>query len=120
MSSPSTSFARPCAFRTASPKVDACTGTGGGVGETLQAVVKDCLRLIGDPRHLREGHSPSLLPGIRPSMYPDLAPPFASTPVFPKPPRVPQSLCHAPRRRRDLHADPARPLAARAAGKPSP
>ncbi len=101
------------------PELEACARTGQGVGETLKAVVKACLTLIGDPRDLREGHSPSLLPGIRPSMYPDLVPPAMSTPVFPKPPPVPQSLRHAPPRRRDLHAEPAAPLAARAAGKPS-
>jgi hypothetical protein len=33
--------------------------------------VRECLRVVGDPKELKEGRSPSILPGHRPSMYPD-------------------------------------------------
>jgi hypothetical protein len=41
------------------------------VFETLKRIVRECLRVVGDPKELKEGRSPSILPGQRPSMYPE-------------------------------------------------
>jgi hypothetical protein len=57
------------------PEIEACARDGVGVGDTLKAVVKACLNLIKDPNHLREGRSPSILPGRRASMFPGGQPP---------------------------------------------
>ncbi len=43
---------------------------GEGVFETLKLIVKECLKLVGDPTKAPAGRSPSILPGYRPSMYP--------------------------------------------------
>ena len=68
---------------------EACAKTGMGVSDTLKAIVKDCLRLVADPRRAKEGRTPSILPGIRASMYPDSLPASLSEPPIPAPPKVP-------------------------------
>jgi hypothetical protein len=40
------------------------------VFDTMKAVLKQCLNLIGDPRNAKEGRSPSILAGARASMFP--------------------------------------------------
>lgn len=44
---------------------------GVGVFETLKSILKECLRLVGDPSTAREGRSPSVSPDRRLSMFPD-------------------------------------------------
>jgi len=86
------------------PEIEAAAVSGVGVFETLKAIVKSCLALVGDPATLHEGRSPSVLPGRRASMFPGGLPPGASrepgpttpqdTPspvlVIPKASRVPE------------------------------
>jgi hypothetical protein len=75
------------------PEFEAQAVTGVGVFETLKAIVKGCLALIGDPAELQEGRSPSVLPGRRASMFPGGAPPAASREpspgTMPPPPSLP-------------------------------
>jgi len=81
------------------PEFEAQSVAGVGVFETLKAIVKSCLALVGDPAELKEGRSPSVLPGRRASMFPGGAPPAAShepspesmppPPPVPRPSRVP-------------------------------
>ena len=52
------------------PEVLASALEGRGVFDTLKAIVKECLKLVGDPREKPQGRSPSILPGVRASMYP--------------------------------------------------
>jgi hypothetical protein len=68
------------------------------VFETLKAIVKACLASVGDPAALREGRSPSVIPGRRASMYPGGRPPAsaqtptelaAPAPEIPRPSRLP-------------------------------
>jgi signal recognition particle receptor subunit beta len=47
---------------------------GEGVFETLKAVLKECLAVVDEPQHAPSGHSPSIIPGHRPSMYPEAVP----------------------------------------------
>ena len=68
---------------------EACARTGMGVGATIKGIVKDCLRLLGDPRKAREGRTQSILPGVRASMYPGGKPQTLQVPEFPAPPRLP-------------------------------
>ena len=68
---------------------EVCAKTGMGVSDILKAIVKDCLRLVADPRRAKEGRTPSILPGIRASMYPDSLPASLSEPPIPAPPKVP-------------------------------
>lgn len=82
-------------------EIEAAAVSGVGVFETLKAIVKSCLALVGDPATLHEGRSPSVLPGRRASMYPGGLPSGASreagpvtpqdtpSPTIPKAPRVP-------------------------------
>jgi len=79
------------------PEFEARAVEGVGVFETLKAIVRSCLALVGDPSTLSDGRSPSVLPGRRASMYPG-GRPSASTdtpadgepsPAVPPPPRVP-------------------------------
>jgi signal recognition particle receptor subunit beta len=73
-------------------QVEASAKFGQGVFETLKLIVTECLKLVGDPRKAREGRSPSILPGHRPSMYPGALiaqdRPAQDLDV-PKPPRAP-------------------------------
>lgn len=50
-------------------KVEASALEGWGVFDTLKRITKGCLRLVGDPKNLPEGRSPSILPAQRASMY---------------------------------------------------
>lgn len=52
------------------PEFEAIAVRGVGVFDTMKAVLKQCLNLIGDPRNAKEGRSPSILPGARASMFP--------------------------------------------------
>jgi hypothetical protein len=61
------------------------------VFETLKAIIKKCLALVGDPRKATEGRSPSILPGRRASMIPGAVPPAAAhAHRIPKAPRMPR------------------------------
>lgn len=51
-------------------EIEASASQGTGVMETLKAITRECLKLVKDPTKLREGRSPSIIPGRRPSMYP--------------------------------------------------
>lgn len=72
-------------------EIEACASSGEGVMETLKAITRECLKLVKDPTKLREGRSPSIIPGRRPSMYPGSAN-FAeiAAPALPLNPRVPK------------------------------
>ena len=52
------------------PEVNAVAVTGQGVFETVKAILKACLRIVGDPVDAPEGRSPSIMPGKRASMFP--------------------------------------------------
>jgi signal recognition particle receptor subunit beta len=71
---------------------EACARSGMGVGATLKGIVRECLRLVGDPGRAREGRSQSILPGVRASMYPGAQPAAVQIPKFPAAPRVPTIL----------------------------
>jgi hypothetical protein len=49
--------------------VEASALEGWGVFDTLKRITKGCLKLVGNPRNLPEGRSPSILPAQRASMY---------------------------------------------------
>jgi hypothetical protein len=70
------------------PEIEASARYGQGVFETLKTIVKECMRLVGDPATLPEGRTPSILPGHRASMYPGATPPPSI--ALPKAPRVPR------------------------------
>ncbi len=53
------------------PEVEAVAVRGVGVFETVKAITRECLKLVGDPRGKPQGRTPSILPGVRASMYPD-------------------------------------------------
>jgi hypothetical protein len=55
-------------------QLEATARTGEGVFETLKAITAACLMLVPDPANAPTGHSPSILPGRRPSMFPDALP----------------------------------------------
>jgi mutual gliding-motility protein MglA len=70
------------------PEHEASAKFGHGVFETLKAIVRECMKLVGDPKRLSEGRTPSILPGRRASMYPDgLAPEVGAD--LPRAPRMP-------------------------------
>lgn len=71
-------------------QVIASAKRGEGVFETLKAIMKECLAAMGPPAEQPDGHSPSILPGHRASMYPEAEPgvEMFSSPL-PRPPRVP-------------------------------
>ncbi len=70
------------------PELEAIAVRGIGVFETMKLILKQCLLLVKDPSHVKEGRSPSILPGQRASMFPrdDQT---SSMLVLPKPPKVP-------------------------------
>lgn len=70
-------------------EVEAIASRGVGVSTTLKTVLKQCLALVGDPTKVREGRSPSVLPGRRASMYPRAASESEEGPVIPPPAKVP-------------------------------
>ncbi|MBX3184928.1 MAG: GTPase domain-containing protein [Polyangiaceae bacterium] len=53
---------------------EAVARTGQGVFDTLKSVVRECLRLVGDPSRAAEGRTPSILPGRRASSFPGASP----------------------------------------------
>jgi signal recognition particle receptor subunit beta len=55
-------------------QVIASASRGDGVFETLKAVLKECLAVVEQPTEAPAGHSPSIIPGHRASMYPDATP----------------------------------------------
>ncbi len=69
-------------------QVEASALEGWGVFETLKFITKACLRVTGDPAALREGRSPSIIPGARASMYRGMGT-DVPVPTLPKAPRVP-------------------------------
>ncbi len=52
------------------PEFGASAKFGDGVFETLKGVVKEVLKSLGDPSEAPQGRVPSILPGVRASMYP--------------------------------------------------
>ncbi len=58
-------------------EIEAVAREGIGVFDTMKAVVKQCLQLIGAPEKAPEGRSPSILPGARASLIPGARPPAA-------------------------------------------
>lgn len=71
------------------PEFEASAIQGVGVFETMKGIVRQCLALVPDPASMREGRTPSILPGRRASMYP---PDSRPRPVqgVPQAPRVPK------------------------------
>lgn len=69
------------------PEVEASARVGFGVSETLKRIVKSCLSLLGDPVRAQEGRTPSIVPGARPSLFPEGSPEASA--VVPKPGRAP-------------------------------
>jgi signal recognition particle receptor subunit beta len=67
------------------PEVEASARVGYGVTDTLKRIVKSCLSLVGDPARASEGRTPSILPGARPSMFPQ-GNPAAAIALPPNPP----------------------------------
>ena len=51
--------------------VEAVAKQGKGVLETVKAILKGCMKIVGDPTGAPEGRSPSILPGQRASMFPN-------------------------------------------------
>ena len=51
-------------------QLEASAKYGDGVFDTLKAIVRECLKIVGDPRRAPEGRTASILPGRRASMYP--------------------------------------------------
>jgi mutual gliding-motility protein MglA len=78
------------------PEFEAVATRGGAVFDTLKAIVKECLKLVGDPAKAPSGRSPSIMPGQRASMYPGAlagSSPDGAGPVsshLPPAPRVPE------------------------------
>lgn len=66
------------------PQVEAVASEGIGVFETMKLVVKQCMRLMGEPIKAPSGRIPSILPGARPSMIPGARPPAAPAPLWPE------------------------------------
>jgi len=55
------------------PEHEAVATQGIGVFETMKTILKQCLALVPDPNLVREGRSPSIIPGQRASMFPHRA-----------------------------------------------
>jgi hypothetical protein len=70
------------------PEVQASAKFGLGVFDTLKTIVKECMKLVGNPKKVPEGRTPSILPGHRASMYPEMAP-IEIRPSLPMTPRLP-------------------------------
>ncbi len=63
-------------------EIEAVAIEGVGVFETVKAILKACLKIVGDPRGAPDGRSPSILPGKRASMFPS-APGLPMADLFP-------------------------------------
>ena len=72
------------------PEFEGVATEGVGVFETFKRITTDCLKLVGDPTLMREGRSPSILPGRRASMYPGGRPPALAGVTFPAAPKIPR------------------------------
>lgn len=59
------------------PEIEAVARDGVGVFDTMKTIVKQCLKLVGEPTQAPEGRSPSILPGARASLIPGARPPAA-------------------------------------------
>jgi signal recognition particle receptor subunit beta len=79
-------------------QIEASASIGYGVSSTLKAIIGQALEAVADPRTLPEGRSASIIPGVRPSMLPQSAPPISGFQVqpakrgqliFPRPAAVP-------------------------------
>lgn len=71
-------------------EIEAAALFGGGVFETLKAIIKSCLQIVGDPNRAHEGRLPSIMPGQRASMFPGAIPPALHGALeVPKAPRLP-------------------------------
>jgi signal recognition particle receptor subunit beta len=79
-------------------QIEASASVGYGVSSTLKAINSQALEGVADPRALPEGRSASIIPGVRPSMMPQAAPPISGFQVqaakrgqliFPRPAAVP-------------------------------
>jgi signal recognition particle receptor subunit beta len=79
-------------------QIEASASVGYGVSSTLKAIISQALEGVADPRALPEGRSASIIPGVRPSMMPQAAPPISGFQVqaakrgqliFPRPAAVP-------------------------------
>lgn len=51
-------------------EIEAVALKGVGVFPTVKAIIKACLKIVGDPARANEGRSPSIIPGKRASMFP--------------------------------------------------
>jgi signal recognition particle receptor subunit beta len=80
-------------------QVVASAARGEGVFETLKAILKECLAAVQEPSLAPQGHSPSIVPGYRVSMYPEAVPPAAggsggsgvlTIPTLPRPTKLPR------------------------------
>lgn len=58
-------------------QVVASAARGEGVFETLKAILKECLAVVREPAGAPQGHSASIFPGFRASMFPEAVPPAA-------------------------------------------
>jgi hypothetical protein len=77
---------------------EATATQGLGVPETLKAIVRECMRLVGNPAKQLEGRKPSILPGVRASMLPGALPASMRTPSILPAPRVPGNASATPPR----------------------
>ena len=81
-------------------EVEASAKHGDGVFMTLKLIVRECLKLAGDPAKLASGRTPSILPGKRASRIPQAEPAAVGDDAALSAPRVP-SVAAA----RDPHRD---------------
>jgi mutual gliding-motility protein MglA len=56
------------------PQFEAVANRGEGVLETFKEIMTQCLGLVGEPASAPAGHSPSIVPGRRVSMFPEAEP----------------------------------------------
>ena len=73
------------------PQVIASAARGEGVFETLKAILKECLAVVDRPAFAPAGHSPSIVPGQRASMYPEAEPGAELRETVPGPGRLPRN-----------------------------
>lgn len=57
------------------PQFEAVASRGEGVLETFKSIMTQCLSLVAEPAKAPAGHSPSIIPGRRVSMFPEAEPP---------------------------------------------
>ena len=56
------------------PQFEACARRGDGVSSTLKAPVKQCLKLMGNPRAVSSVRVPCIMPTRRPRIFPTRTP----------------------------------------------